>query len=79
MSHKYEPASEPLHIYVKQLFLNRELYRFPQVLRETMSGAEARVLFAPRRYIQGYLEKGIQTPVAQGRSAHFADSVDSDQ
>ena len=25
------------------------------------------------RKIQGYLEKGIQTPVAQGRSTHFDD------
>ena len=26
-----------------------------------------------------YSEKGIQTPVAQGRSTHFDDQVDSDQ
>jgi len=30
MSLKYEPASEPLHIYAKKLFLNRELYRSVQ-------------------------------------------------
>ena len=26
-----------------------------------------------------YMEKGIQTPVAQGQSTHFDDEVDSDQ
>ena len=31
------------------------------------------------RSIQGYLEEGSQTPVAQGRSTHFDDRVDSDQ
>jgi len=29
MSFQYEPASEPLHISVKLLFLNWELYRSP--------------------------------------------------
>ena len=26
-----------------------------------------------------YLEKGMQTPLAQGRSTHFNDGVDTDQ
>ena len=29
--------------------------------------------------VLGYLEKGIQTPVAQGRTTHVDDQVDSDQ
>ena len=33
MSLKHKPSSKPLHIYAKQLFFNRELYRSVVVLR----------------------------------------------
>jgi len=50
---KYEPASEPLHISVEWLF--------GEVL-EHMGGL-------PHGHVgTGYLEKGIQTPMAQDRS-----------
>jgi len=46
MSLKYEPASEPLHIYVQELFSDRELYRSEQVeseFRKHARGAPPRV------------------------------------
>ena len=70
MSLQYEPSSEPLHISAKYrgAVADVGLGGEDQLVIHEVRFRELDSAVVHRRWVDRHLEKGIQTPVARGRS-----------